>query len=1266
MEDCKTLSMQENLLKRLFLISLLLGGALCSFGQRYVVAPGGSWSSTSTWSSTRGGASGASVPSSLDDVYTDGNFVTIAGGTNAVCNNLYVRDVTNSVRGGSGTNTLTISGELATLDSFDGYVIPVNSVIQSSSSLTYIFTASGQDAVNVEGWSTSCAIRRVTFSPGSGNTITLPTFVVAANGTLTVSSGTLNLTGNLQGGSGSSIVVNSGAALRVSSGTISGDGTNSTSFPALTVNTNGTVISQSNSTAFINADIITLSSGSTLNVGYNGANQTQGWWYQSTAPTTVNVDPASTVIYSSSSSQNIFAQTYGNLTLGGTGTLTKTVAGSGSININGNLTFNNTGITLNIPAANQVVFNGTGSQSINGGGTANFNGGLQLNKSAGTLTLSQSINVQNGITLTSGTFDLGSNTLSLAGNLVNNATLLPSTSTLSVISGSTTISGSSATSLSNLSITGTGSLVAPASLTISGNFSNSGTFNANNGTVTFNGSTAQSLTGTATFNNINCNSTGGVGVNGTINLGGTLTLNSSGVFDADGSGSGVFTILSTSVNTGGAIAALPTPANFSGNVTIQRFIHSQSGGDYRYISVPITTNNNLGLVQSAIGVTGNFSDRSTNAQFANIVDAGNTNPSVFTFNGTSYVAVNGSGGTVASTALSSRVGYVAYNFNNGNATASYRGQIETGNNVQVSISGTSGNYNLVPNPFPSPIDWDIVTKTNVNNAIWLRTGNNTFSSYVNGVATLPPFGGWTGEVATGQAFWTQSNGGGTTLTFKEADKTSNAYQFLRQDDPVNYFRIKLESGTQMDDAVIRFSSDGSDGFDASFDAYKRKNGNYVSALGANNYVNISSFTGAVGSPDYSINTVGLINCSKSVSLKIADAAPGNYTLSFSETEKMQLGYTMMLVDNFAQKSLPITENTSYGFSISSDPNSTGNNRFLIRFDSPVVPQAVPTYSLAGLCTSQIELTFQTNPGITYQIKSASNTLTTVDGNGNQVTVLIDRSKLSSGDNFLDLMASSSDNCNSKAFPSAFLVSLQDTPTIANVTSDIICNTGSTTLVATGAPANGSYRWYSGDDLVNPIQGQVGDKLITPVISQTTQFYVSALNSTGCEGPKTLAVASVSTLEKPKVSVDGLVLSSSSPTGNQWLKDGLPINSATESTFKVYESGVYSVKVTNSSQCAAVSDNLVLSINGVADSPTSIWVYPNPALDKLFIKIPAAQAEELTSIKVLDSKGATMSSTKFVMDSFENDALDISDLSAGMYYVSLSFGSQIRIVRFIKK
>lgn len=626
--------------------------------------------------------------------------------------------------------------------------------------------------------------------------------------------------------------------------------------------------------------------------------------------------------------------------------------GSGVLTVVGNITIvapssvpNFTNIAVNSGASltlstgilnigGNLVNNGTINRSTS---TVNFNNNTTISGSSATTF--------NNITVSGTLVAPSATTLGVAGNFVNTGTFTHNNGTVT-FSGTTTISGAAASNFFHVNITGT--LTAPSAnpLGIAGDFTNNGTFNHNNGTILFNGTVAaQTVSGAAlTVNNINVTNpiTPGVRINNTTRLNGVCTLIGGAYFDADGTGSGVFIVSSSSQTAGGRIAALPTPANFTGAVTIERYVHGRAGGDYRYLSMPITTNANVGVWRNSMFVTGNFSDRSTNADNSNITNSGNTNPSVYTYNSTTdaYVGVSGGGGLTTATPVSSRVGYSVYDFNNGSVTISYRGIPEKGS-VPISIASIAGRFNLVPNPYPSPIDWDNVTKTNVTDAVYLRIDNNVFSSYVGGIATNPPFGGWSGEVATGQAFFVVSSGTGSTFTLTEASKTNNGSYFMREQAPNDYFRIKLEaSNDAFDEVVIRFAEGATDQFDGEYDAPKMWNKGDLFPFSARSpYVNMASY---LSSPEdaYSINTVDILKGEKIIRLSVTDLVAGTNKLTFSELDKLTKNYNVVLVDNYRKHESNVTDGFEYEFTIDDNALSSGATRFHLRINGAAASNLV--------------------------------------------------------------------------------------------------------------------------------------------------------------------------------------------------------------------------------------------------------------------------------------------------------------------------------------
>ncbi len=1239
------------------------------------------WNASGRWSLSQGGVAltcatcveGTDFPGAGDDAYTEGKNVLIPSGFAAKVNNLYVDYTTpNGITAGLGSSrSVTINGELAAYDPVAlGYAIPTVAVINtSSSSLSLVFTgANNVSVINPTAWSISAPLRQISFNPAlSTTTLFVSTLAVANIGTLTVQNGTLEIDGSLQSAAGATtgtITVNTGATLFVNTGTISGDGTNTSTFPTLI--SNGTVRSAANSTAFINVATITLNANSTFNVGFNGANQNcagcGGWWYQTTAPG-LAADPASTINFTAAAAQSIFAQTYGNLTLSGAGSLTKSVTGAGSINIAGNLTFNNTGITFLAGATNQATFNGTGAQIISGGGTANFNGGLTVNKSAGTLTLSQNISVQNGLTITAGTIDLGSTTLTLTGNLANNGTFTATTST-TVIAGATSILGASITSFDNLTINGSGVLTAPTgNLNVAGNFINSGSFVANGGTLVFNGATAQTITGTTAVNNMTVsNTTGGVNNNGAITLNGILNLSGSGAFNANGTGAGTLTIASTGQSTGGMIGALTTPSNFSGNVTVQRFINGP--GDWRYISMPITTGN-VGILQSAFPVTGSFSNSSPNG-VNGVVNSSAASVYYYDAPTQAWVAV-GSGGTTGATPLSNLVGYSAYTYTSANTTINATGPIATGT-VNIPLSTTSPGWNLIPNPYPSAVSWNLMTRTGLSNTITLRITNGTFATYVAGGSVCTGCGfnsNWRGEIPIGQSFWVNSTSA-TNLALTETVKTTTQPTFVREVAAQNLVRVTLHSPTQVDDAVVMFKPGATINFDTLYDGLKRKNGDYISNLGRNSYINISSYATSA-SADMAINSMPLISCSQSVKLKVEDVPVGSYTMVFTDLNTMNLGYSIQLIDHFLGTQTAVKDSTQYAFAVTSSLSSFGDSRFELVFTPPTISLSAPPVTVSNQCDpNSLPVSLNAQAGVNYKFSIAGTIVSdSISGIGQSATLTIDKSKLTSGSNTLDLVATTVGGCSTTKFLNALSYLYEAIPKLPKVLNDTICKSAKATLTANGAPSDGRYFWYDSLTGTIPIPGANGSTYQTDTLSTTTSYYVTAANTYGCQSARAQVTASVNLIPKPTVSKAGLVLTSSSSSGNQWLLNNTPVSGATGQQFQPNKSGIYSLMVTNKG-CSNVSDTVqvVLSITGLEINNNEIWkAYPNPVKDQLHLDI----ATGFDDLKIFDSQGR-------VMDSFKSSAtgasvslqIDLSNYAKGLYLIRLITGNKNYTIKIIKE
>ncbi len=118
--------------------------------------------------------------------------------------------------------------------------------------------------------------------------------------------------------------------------------------------------------------------------------------------------------------------------------------------------------------------------------------------------------------------------------------------------------------------------------------------------------------------------------------------------------------------------------------------------------------------------------------------------------------------------LQSKVGAMVFYPNWGATTSkTYRigGQLNNGSySPTVAYTGSNYGYNLVPNPYPSAIDWESVsgwTKTNIGNVIWgFNSTNGSYGSWNGTTGT----NGVTNIIPVGQGFFVLANGSNPVLS----------------------------------------------------------------------------------------------------------------------------------------------------------------------------------------------------------------------------------------------------------------------------------------------------------------------------------------------------------------------------------------------------------------------------------------------------------------------------------------------------------------------
>lgn len=181
-------------------------------------------------------------------------------------------------------------------------------------------------------------------------------------------------------------------------------------------------------------------------------------------------------------------------------------------------------------------------------------------------------------------------------------------------------------------------------------------------------------------------------------------------------------------------------------------------------------------------------------------------------------------------------GYMIYYPDESN-TYTFAGPLNNGSfSIPVSYASTDdySGFNLVPNPYPSAIDWTASgtawTKKELEDAIWIwntdasipyETGKvGNYAAYVEGVGT----NGGTNFIPTGQSFFVQTKNAGAELTVTNAARVHSDQAFFKsaatQDEPPSLLRVKVAANNYRDEIVVRFHPEATAGHDSHYDAVK--------------------------------------------------------------------------------------------------------------------------------------------------------------------------------------------------------------------------------------------------------------------------------------------------------------------------------------------------------------------------------------------------------------------------------------------------------------
>ncbi|RTQ49142.1 T9SS type A sorting domain-containing protein [Hymenobacter gummosus] len=273
--------------------------------------------------------------------------------------------------------------------------------------------------------------------------------------------------------------------------------------------------------------------------------------------------------------------------------------------------------------------------------------------------------------------------------------------------------------------------------------------------------------------------------------------------------------------------------------------------------------------------------------------------------------------------------------------------------IPLSRGGQSGSgWNLLGNPYPAPIDWDLVPATaGLDKALYVYVPSGRYTgayrSYVNGIGQ----NGGSKDLAAMQGFFVRATAAAATVSMTNAVRhtTYLSPAFDRQasgsgNGPAAGLKplLRLEARNaqgQADETVLYFDPQAGPGYQANFDAYKvQLNGNGRPSLWSKTATDALSINGLP-----SLASAGVVPLGLRVSQN------GAHTLVLTALQNLP-GTQVMLEDRLLGRRQDLALDSVYSFTM--HPDST-RQRFFLWFQ--------PRVTSTGPAQLQASLSLYPNP-----------------------------------------------------------------------------------------------------------------------------------------------------------------------------------------------------------------------------------------------------------------------------------------------------------------
>ena len=286
--------------------------------------------------------------------------------------------------------------------------------------------------------------------------------------------------------------------------------------------------------------------------------------------------------------------------------------------------------------------------------------------------------------------------------------------------------------------------------------------------------------------------------------------------------------------------------------------------------------------------------------------------------------------------MNATTGYSAWASNNltGTTTVNYEGNLNNGNyplSLAYTPASNATGWNLLGNPYPSAIDWNLDTSWNrINVGGWVVVYDNAVFKAWNPFLTGNDrsYNGKTdGIIPATQGFWVRATESPASLIIPQNLRTHNNQPFYKDAEESIYMSLRLMASANgfTDEAAIIFMEGASNSFDGLYDLEKMYN--------INEAPNISS---KVEGNEYSVNVLPLefldATASPVIPINFKLGVEEECVISVSGIESFDLSIPIYLEDlhDDVLTNLRIHDNYVFSATPLDDPN-----RFLLHFGEPL-------------------------------------------------------------------------------------------------------------------------------------------------------------------------------------------------------------------------------------------------------------------------------------------------------------------------------------------